>query len=527
MALLFNDLLTTTALRTPDALALTARQQTYSYAALAMAVQRAAQGLLALSIESQTRVAIYLPKQGETVVALFGAAQAGAVFVPINPILKPPQVAHILCDCNARVLITSTDRLGMLATVLNNCGELQHVILIDELPLPSPIGQPHFVVHRWRDFGNSVASQSSRVVDKDMAAILYTSGSTGKPKGVMLSHRNLVVGATSVAQYLDNCASDRLLAVLPLSFDYGLSQLTTAFSVGASVVLLDHLFARDVIAAIASEAITGLAAVPPLWSQLADLPWPERAVSSLRYITNSGGAMPRSVLSKLRGSLPRTRVFLMYGLTEAFRATYLPPEELDRRPDSMGKAIPNVEVLVVRPNGSLCDAEEPGELVQRGSLVALGYWNLPEATAHRFRPPPDHARDIGVNETAVWSGDTVRRDAGGFLYFVARRDETIKTSGYRVSPTEIEEVVLASGYAREAVAFGVPHPILGHAIAVVATPTDARANIENALDYCKQQLPAYMVPAHFEWRTHLPRNANGKYDRALLIAELRGLFGTL
>jgi acyl-CoA synthetase (AMP-forming)/AMP-acid ligase II len=270
-----------------------------------------------------------------------------------------------------RVLVTSPERLVMLSSFLANCRDLQHVVLVGEATEASAerVASDTYTVRRWETLLATASTQPApRVIDNDMAAILYTSGSTGKPKGVVVSHRNLVAGAQSVALYLDNRAEDRLLAVLPLSFDYGLSQLTTAFSVGASVVLLDHLFAREVIAALASEAITGLAAVPPLWSQLAELPWPPEAVASLRYLTNSGGVMPRTVLDKLRSTLPSTRVFLMYGLTEAFRATYLPPEQLDRRPDSIGKAIPNAEVEVVRPDGSLCDAEEPGELVQRGAF---------------------------------------------------------------------------------------------------------------------------------------------------------------
>jgi acyl-CoA ligase (AMP-forming) (exosortase A-associated) len=495
-----------------------------NYRELDIAVERCVRGLLALGIERQARVAVYLPKQLETVVGFFGAARAGAAFVPVNPILKPPQVEHILRDCNVRVLITSPERLAMLSGSLVHCHDLRHVVLVGETAETALKNSraASFAVHAWEALlATADATPAHRVIDRDMAAILYTSGSTGKPKGVVVSHRNLVAGAQSVAQYLDNRPTDRLLAVLPLSFDYGLSQLTTAFSVGASAVLLDHLFARDVIAALASEHITGLAAVPPLWSQLAELPWPEEAVSSLRYITNSGGAMPRPTLDKLRATLSNTRVFLMYGLTEAFRATYLSPEQLDRRPDSIGKAIPNTDVEVVRPDGSLCDADEPGELVQRGALVTLGYWNAPETTAQRFRPAPLRAQELSLPEIAVWSGDTVRRDAEGYLYFIARADEQIKTSGYRVSPTEIESIVLASGHAIEAVALGVPHPTLGQAIAVVAVnATQDEFPSTQVLDYCRQQLPAYMVPAYIEWRATLPRNANGKYDRTLLANQL-------
>lgn len=356
-----------------------------------------------------------------------------------------------------------------------------------------------------------------------MAAILYTSGSTGRPKGVVLSHRNLVAGAASVASYLGNNADDRILSVLPLSFDYGLNQLTTAFEVGACAVLMNYLLPRDIPAAVAVHGITGLAAVPALWTQLARQAWPQ--VDTLRYITNSGGVMPQATLASLRRMLPATKVFLMYGLTEAFRSTYLPPEELDRRPDSIGRAIPNAEVLVLRPDGSPCAAGEPGELVHRGALVSLGYWNDAAQTAQRFRPLPRSGAGLPLPEIAVWSGDTVKRDEEGFLYFVGRADDMIKVSGYRISPAEIEEVILASGLAAEAAALGVPHPALGQAIVIVAKRAEKDVTPATLLQECRRCLPAYMLPSHIAVNEEdLPRNPNGKIDRKALQAEFAGLF---
>jgi acyl-CoA ligase (AMP-forming) (exosortase A-associated) len=358
-----------------------------------------------------------------------------------------------------------------------------------------------------------------------MAAILYTSGSTGKPKGVVLSHRNLVAGAHCVADYLGNRADDRILAVLPFSFDYGLSQLTTAFVAGARTVLMDYLLPQDVVVTVARERITGLAAVPPMWVQLAALEWPAAAVDSLRYFTNSGGAMPRATLAALRRALPRTTPYLMYGLTEAFRSTYLPPEEIDRRPDSIGKAIPNAEIRVVREDGTPCAPGEPGELVHRGALVALGYWNDPVKTAERFRPVPGQNPGLPLPEVAVWSGDTVRMDDEGFLYFIGRKDDMIKTSGYRVSPTEVEEVLYGSGQLAEAAALGIPHPALGQAIVAVVKPLRDDFNENRLIAHCKQHLPNFMVPLQIITRlTDLPRNPNGKIDRKALVEELRNLF---
>src|SRR5690606_728353 len=284
------------------------------------------------------------------------------------------------------------------------------------------------------DFGTALEAAPpppARRIDTDIAAILYTSGSTGRPKGVVLSHRNMVCGATSVASYLENTADDRILAVLPFSFDAGLSQLTTGFSVGATVVMLDYLLPRDVVRTLAEQRITGITGVPPLWVQIVDQEWPSEVAGSLRYLANTGGAMPSETLRRLRSLLPDTSIFLMYGLTEAFRSTYLPPSEIDRRPGSIGKAIPNAEILVLRPDGTECDPEEPGELVHRGALVAQGYWNDPERTREKFRPLPSGEPGFQHTEVAVWSGDTVKKDRDGFLYFIGRRDEMIKSSGYR------------------------------------------------------------------------------------------------
>jgi acyl-CoA ligase (AMP-forming) (exosortase A-associated) len=520
---LIHELPMRSALRTPTATALKHRQQSHTYHALHSTLTRFAHALLALNLGKQERVAVFLPKQFETVVSLFGAAAAGGVFVPVNPILKAPQVQHILCDCNVRVLVTSSDRLAGLLEILPHCPDLRHVILTDSAATPALHGVEVHHFQSLLDAGH--AAQTHRVIDTHMAAILYTSGSTGKPKGVVLTHRNMVTGAHSVAQYLENTSDDKLLAVLPFSFDYGFSQMSTAFHVGASVVLMDYLFPRDIINMIAKEQVTGLAGVPPLWSQLADLPWSDAAQNSLRYITNSGGAMPAATLAKLRQSLPKTKPFLMYGLTEAFRSTYLPPSEIDRRPGSMGKAIPNAEIMVVRPDGSPCAPHEPGELVHRGSLVALGYWNDPAKTAERYKPVPNQDNGLVLTEMAVWSGDTVKMDEDGYLYFVGRRDEMIKTSGYRVSPSEIEEVIFATGLVADAAAVGVPHPTLGQAIVIVAAAApDKSVDSAKLLEECKRVLPAYMVPAHIEFRDALPRNPNGKYDRPKLAAEMKDLF---
>lgn len=520
---LLPDLIRHSAFETPTASALTHGKQTLSYAALQESIERFANGMIGLGLQRGDRIAIYLEKRFETVIASFGAPAAGCVFVPLNPLLKAEQVAYILHDCNVRILVTSPERLALLGPILKDCGDLRHIVLTNaasELPNIDPI-----TLQRWENVLDSPSRNSHRVIDTDMAAILYTSGSTGKPKGVVLSHRNMVAGAKSVASYLQNKADDTLLAALPLSFDAGFSQLTTAFHVGARVVLLNYLMPRDVLKALEKEQVTGLTAVPPLYIQLTQLAWPESIGSHLRYFANTGGRMPRETLNALRARLPNSQPFLMYGLTEAFRSTYLPPSEVDKRPDSIGKAIPNAEILVLREDGSSCAPNEPGELVHRGALVGLGYWNDLEKTAERYKPLPPNApgREPGlvIPEIAVFSGDNVRMDEEGFLYFIGRRDEMMKTSGYRVSPTEVEEILYATKMVGECVAFGVEHEALGQAIQVIATPADGQPlDTAELLAECRRQMPAYMVPANIDMRSGpLPRNPNGKIDRKLLSTE--------
>ncbi|KAE8764874.1 acyl-CoA ligase (AMP-forming), exosortase A system-associated [Georgenia thermotolerans] len=514
--------------------ALTFKDTTRTYAELWHDVRGAAAGLAALGLRREDRVAVFLDKRPETVTAVFATSAAGGAFVPINPLLRPQQVAYILTDCDVGVLVTSPERLELLREVLAGCPALEHVVLVGasaEQGGPrepgtagpgNPDGEPAapaYRVHAWDQLGGDATPPAG--IDQDIAAILYTSGSTGKPKGVVLSHRNLLVGAESVSHYLGNTADDVILSVLPLSFDAGFSQLTTAFAVGAHVVLMNYLLPRDVVRLCARHRVTGLTCVPPLWLQLADMDWPEEATRHLRYFANTGGRMPKVTLDRLRAIFPAAAPFLMYGLTEAFRSTYLDPAEVDRRPGSIGKAIPDAEILVVREDGTECAPGEEGELVHRGALVALGYWNDPARTAERFRPAPGRDGAWRAPEMAVWSGDRVVRDEEGFLYFVGRQDEMIKTSGYRVSPAEVEEVAAATGLVRDAVALGVEDPRLGQKVLLVVSPAaTGDFTEEGLLAAMRRSLPLYMVPAGVVVREEIPRSPNGKFDRARLREEL-------
>jgi acyl-CoA ligase (AMP-forming) (exosortase A-associated) len=516
------DLFEASARRDPDAPALTAQATTISYAALHRQMELAAAGLRDLELEAGDRVAVYLDKRIETVVAILGCSRAGYVFVPVNPVLRARQVGHILDDCAVRVLVTSADRLRTLRAELATRKSLRHVLVLEESL--SDEEDSHYRVHAWSDVTerpSTAPPTSDGIVDTDVAAILYTSGSTGAPKGVVLSHRNLVVGAESVSTYLGNTGEDRILAVLPMSFDAGLSQVTTGLYAGAHVVLANYLVPRDVVRLCAEHRITGLTCVPPLWIQLADQPWTAEAVAGMRYFANTGGRLPRAILQQLRAIFPNALPYLMYGLTEAFRSTYLDPAEVDRRPSSIGKAIPNADIVVVREDGAVCGPGEPGELVHRGPLVSLGYWNDPERTAERFRPPPTRPTELCTPELAVWSGDIIVSDEDGFLYFVGRRDDMIKTWGYRVSPGEIEEVAYETGLVRDAVALGLDDEKIGQRIVLVVTPRDADGFEPEAVkERLRQELPRYMVPTDLVVRAMLPRSPNGKFNRAALRQEL-------
>jgi acyl-CoA ligase (AMP-forming) (exosortase A-associated) len=427
------------------------------------------------------------------------------------------------------VLITSSARLPLLLGALATCPDLHTIVVVeDEIAKETPSTSQRLIAYKAFCRLSSDNLEPHRRINTDMTAILYTSGSTGNPKGVVLSHRNMIAGARSVASYLHNSPNDRVLSVLPLSFDAGLSQLTTAFSVGAAVVLMDYLLPRDVIRAVVRYEITGLAAVPSLWNQLKALEWPVQATQSLRYITNTGGAMPVSTTRALQQLLPSTDIFLMYGLTEAFRSTYLSPDQVNIRPHSIGKAIPNARILVMNAQGRECAANEPGELVHCGVLVSLGYWNDPDATAKRFKPCPHASPEITSAELAVWSGDQVTKDEDGYLYFISRNDDMIKTSGYRVSPTEIEDIIHDSGLVSEAVAIGLPHAALGEAILLIVTPAlgeQVDGSLKNAvLSCCRRELPNFMVPVMIKVQDTLPHNTNGKIDRRLLSKQHQTMF---
>jgi len=469
----------------PEAEALVVGNERLTYRQLDEAVGRTADALAAYGLAPGDRVASWMGKTKLACIMPLATARAGLVHVPINPVLKHAQAAHILADSGTKLLIANRARLESLEK-----GDLAEANAV--------------ALEEWRD-GEEALPPSSRDPD-ELAALLYTSGSTGLPKGVMLSHANLWLGAISVAHYLGLGAIDRTLAVLPLAFDYGQNQLLSTWAAGGCVVGFDYLLPKDVVRAVGRHGVTVLAGVPPLWLQLAEQEWGE-AGASLRTLTNSGGHLPEPLVRRLRTLFPAAKLHLMYGLTEAFRSSSLDPALVDEHPDSVGTAIPFAELMVVRLDGSEAAPGEEGELVHAGPLVAQGYWNDPERTAERFR------------NAKVWSGDTVVKGEDGLLRFRGRDDAMIKVSGNRISPTEIEEAALASDAVSEAAAFGVSDERLGQAIVLVAVAKGDGAE-EKLRAYMRRELPPHMQPQRIIWKDSLPVGPNGKLDRTALKAEL-------
>lgn len=491
--LLIHQTLFDSASKQPHKNALLHKDQSLSYCDLVAQITAISHALANYGIAKGDRVAVLLNKRFETAVAIYAITASGGIVVPINPLLKNHQIKHIADDCDITLLISDDRRIKQLETT-------RDTISVDS--------------HLWKEWLQTEPSTSLPVLTQQAtAAILYTSGSTGLSKGVVLSHRNLVLGCTSVTEYLQLSSDDVLLSVLPLSFDYGINQLFSALACGASIALLDYLLPTDVIKSIQRYGVTGLAAVPPLWQKLTNLNWPSEATSTLRYITNSGGHLASSFVRQLQQILPTTRIYLMYGLTEGFRATYLPPDLASTKADSIGKAIPYASVKVLRDNGEECSDNEIGELVQFGDLVAQGYWNNTKATEAVFKDTE--------NGTAIWSGDRVKRDSDGYLYFISRGDQQIKTNGYRVSPNEIETTTLTISGVEIALAFGVKHPEIGQAIVLLVEGN--KLNYDKLVKELATLLPRYMQPSHIEITTLL-RTPNGKIDTQAAISDYRDYF---
>ena len=521
--ILVHDYLKLSATRFPDKEALVFGEERWTYKSIEEYSSCFGDVLLNIGVKSHDRVVIFMDNCPEIVIALFGVLKARGTFVILNGSMKAGKLAYIMRDSGAEVLITHTGKAGVVLDALSDVPHRCRVIWSgDPGRIPGKSSSRHMA---WstifeapertgiRDRSGSSPGDSRCCIDTDLASLVYTSGSTGEPKGVMSSHYNMVSAARSIIQYLENTSDDIILNVLPLAFDYGIYQIMMAFMFGGTVVLeKSFLYPNKVLDLIQKENITGFPIVPTIAALLLRMQnLSNFDFSSLRYITNTAAALPVDHIHKLRALFPHVKLYSMFGLTECKRVSYLPPEELDRRPLSVGKAIPNCEVFIVDGDGREVPPGEVGELVVRGANVMCGYWNAPELTARTFR------NGSRSGERLLHSGDFFRKDEEGFLYFVARKDEMIKSKGERVSPKEVENVLCGLKGIVEAAVIGVADEVLGQAIkAFVSCDPEARLTEKDILKHCTNHLEAFMIPKYVRFLPELPRTSNGKVDKRLL-----------
>jgi amino acid adenylation domain-containing protein len=492
--------------------ALVAGGKRLGYGELDGASDRLARTLISRGLKRGERVAIFLDNSWEAVVGLFAVLKAGGVFVFVNPTTKAEKLAYVLNHCRATGLITR----GTLASVADAAlAEVPSVAFTIVAGVKTPT-----LRRASLRFEDAIESKDAPPlgeigIDLDLAMLIYTSGSTGLPKGVMMTHQNVVAAATSITTYLENTADDIILNVLPISFDYGLYQVLMAAKVGATLVLeKSFAFPQAIIDRMKAEHVTGLPLVPTMAAMLLQMNDLEPgALPDLRYVTNTAAALPPTHIARLRALFPGAKLYSMYGVTECKRCTYLPPEELDRRPTSVGIAIPGTEAYVVDESGKRAPPGVIGELVVRGAHVMKGYWENPTATRRAFRPGPFPW------EKVLRTGDLFRMDEEGFLYFVARKDDIIKSRGEKVSPKEVENVLYALPTIREAAVIGLPDPILGEAVAAfIVADSNAGLTEREIIRHCAAHLEDFMVPKRVEFRDSLPKTDSGKINRRLVAA---------
>lgn len=512
--MLVQDFLEHSAQRLPGKLCLVCDGQRLTYGQVDAMANRLALALRAHGVQRGDRVAIFLPNSVEAVVSIFAVLKAGGVFAVVNHTTKEPKLAYILANCQASALITADRHQAMAGRLAAEIPSLHTVVLTGAPPLPAFAEMGHVLSYQQILQDPAVpADRPARAgIDRDLACLIYTSGSTGDPKGVMSDHSNVVFAAGSIVEYVGNVEQDVVIGLLPLSFDYGLYQLLMTFKFGGTLVLeRGFTYPAATLKRIEQERVTGLPGVPTIFAVLVQMDLSPYDLSSLRYLTNTAAALPPSHILALRDKFPQATLFSMYGLTETKRTLYLPPEQLDRRPDSVGIAIPGTEVWLEDEAGNRLGRGSTGELVIRGRHVMRGYWNAPEATAQRYRPGPL------PGEMLCYSGDLFRMDDEGFLYFVARKDDIIKSRGEKVAPKEVENVLYSLPGVVEAAVVGVPDPILGQAIKAFVVLNGVELSEAQVLAHCRANLEDYMLPKAVEFRPELPKTSSGKIKKTDLL----------
>ena len=514
MDLLIHDFLAKSAARRPDKTALICDGQRVTYGQIEAASNRLANALVARGLKRGDRVAVYLPNNFEAVVSIYATLKAGGVFVMINPATKKEKFLYILNDCRATALIMEAQNAVCTpsAVILMEAPSLRFCVLCRQSGTGAGEEKDScFVFEELLDDQPTVAPLL-RNIDLDLACLIYTSGTTGEPKAVMCDHSNMVFVASSVMEYLKNVESDVILNVLPLSFSYGLYQVLMTFWFGGTLVLEDSFaYPAVILERMQQERVTGLPGVPTMYAAMLKMDLSAFDLSSLRFLTNAAAALPVAHILEIRRRFPQAEFYSMYGQTECKRTLYLPPDQLDERPGSVGIAIPGTEVWIEDESGNKAGSGEVGELVVRGRHVMRGYWEDPQRTSERFRPGPL------PGERIYHSGDLFRVDDKGYLYFVSRQDDIIKSRGEKVAPKEVEHVLHTLKGVVEAAVVGVPDPVLGEAVKAVLVVDGVKLTQAEVQAHCRAHLEDYMVPKHVEFRTELPKTGSGKIKRNALV----------
>ncbi|HTO93627.1 MAG TPA: AMP-binding protein [Bacteroidota bacterium] len=503
--MLLHEYLSRSARLTPDKVALVCGAARSTYKEIATAASSFAGFLVASGLRKGERVAIYIDSSPQTVIAIFGALEAGGCIVVINPATQAERLGYILENCNARFLVCSVEKRAQVQQASAAC-TAKPLLVWTGAGEEAEAGVAFSNVMQ-----EARPSPHVRLIDNDLAGIVYTSGSTGKPKGVTHLHRTFNTAVEAIAEYLENNAEDVILGVLPLSSSYGLLQLLVTFWTGGRVVLEKGFgYPYEIIKRIKEEKVTGLAGAPTIWAIILRLEGLEKEdFSSLRYITNAAAAMPASFVPRLRKVFPATKIFLMHGLTECLRTTYLPPDEIETRTTSVGTGMRNIELWVEDADGVRLGPGHVGEMIVRGSTLMVGYWNDPEGTAKALIPGPM------PGEKVLRTRDLFRMDEEGYFHFVARSDELIKSRGEKVSPIEVEDVIYTLDAVNEVRVIGVPDTILGQAIRAEIVLKEGRTvSAQEVKAHCRRFLEDFKVPGVVEFVASLPKTQGGKIKRS-------------